>query len=586
MENTITGQATSSSRKVKRVKTFTGCWGCRSRKIKCDEGTPECSQCQRASIKCAGYESTLVWILPGQKSYPAGRRRALQYDLTWSRSPAYGSEDIDALILQCDIPETQQSSQAADNYKTAGPFTVFPIMAQSKQLHPDIDRAMRLTPTPRLLTEQDDADSTLLHHYTVHVAPNMMPFNDPRNPWQSSYPLLTRCGDSPGHRSLYHAILAQAASNLAHLGVDVETNRALTMEHHAKSIEDLRKNLQDSHKDFSIALASMLTLVVAEDHYEESNTWRLHLNGAWDLLSSSQDHKPWLDNDFAWVTTQSLCILKIMNTSTTLEEQALIGAIAERSDFGFTSGATPELMTSIMEVNSLCMQIRQTRPTLGAMDYLQRGSSRSSRAPSVAVTNPSSTGPQLSAASASSGGHLFSVSAASSPATLASTLSSPTFPVNSLNQTINNLLHRIENCVLEPTDPVVRAHHRIFLLGTLIYAHRRLLNPPPFALFPYLASLLDCVALYPTIGGGQIALWPVFMAAVEAYKEEHKDQVRKWMDRADLVGVPSRKDVRMLIEEIWNVREQTAENEGREECEIVIDWNSVMNRLGLDILLI
>ena len=133
-----------------------------------------------------------------------------------------------------------------------------------------------------------------------------MPFKDPRNPWQSSYPLLPRCGDSAGHRSLFHAILAQAAGNLAHLGVDKETYKALNMEHYARSIEELRKSISDEGKDFSIALASMLTLVVAEDYSGDSNAWRLHLNGAWDLFKSFQSRKPWLDNDFAWVTTQSL----------------------------------------------------------------------------------------------------------------------------------------------------------------------------------------------------------------------------------------------------------------------------------------
>ncbi|KAG7005716.1 hypothetical protein G7Y79_00018g045230 [Physcia stellaris] len=585
MESSFVAQDSKNSRKVRRVKTFTGCWGCRSRKIKCDEATPECSQCQKAGVKCAGYESTLVWILPGQKSYPAGRRRALRYDLTWSRSPSYGSDDIDALIVQCDIPDSEQLAQPSNISKTAGPFTVFPIMAKSKQLHPDIDRAMRLTPTPRLLAEPDDSASYLLHHYTTHIAPNMMPFNDSRNPWQSSYPLLARCGDTAGHKSLYHAILAQAAGNLAHLGVERELNKASNMENYAKSIEYLRVSLSSPHKDFSIALASMLTLVMSEHYNGQPNVWRLHLNGAWDLLRSSQSQKPWLDNDFAWVTTQSLCLLKIKSGSTTQDEQDLISSVAERSDFGFTTGATPELLACIMEINSLHDYIKQNRHMYGMMDDPKSMASTSSNAPSLLVTSPSSSGLQRSSTSGSSGGPLLSASPASSTATYDSSLSSSSVPLGPLFTTIKNLIHRIEQCVLESTEAIVHTHQRIFLLGTLIYAHRQLLNPPPFALFSHLSSLLDCVALYPTLGGGHTALWPVFMAAVEVYLPEHKQQVREWMDRADQIGVASRTDVHQLIKRIWATREQMADDEGIEECEIVLSWSVIMNEMGLDIVL-
>ena len=497
-------------------------------------------------MKCAGYDSTLVWILPGQKSYPAGRRRALRYDLTWSLSPSYGSEDIDALIVQCDIPESEQPAQLSNMSKTAGPFTVFPIMAKSEQLHPDIDRVMRLTPTPRLLAEPDDSASYLLHHYTTHVAPNMMPFHDTRNPWQSSYPLLARCGDSAGHKSLYHAILAQAAGNLAHLGVDIETNKASNMEHYAKSIEELRASLSSEDKDFSIALASMLTLIMSENYRGECTAWRLHLNGAWDLLKSSRSQKPWLENDFAWVTTQSLCLLKIKSDSLVQEEQSLISSVAERSDFGFTTGATPELMACVMEIRSLHDYIKKNRHAL----------------PVGSASTTSSTG-------------IYGSKRPLRPA-----------PLGALDSTIKSLISRIENCVLEITDPVVATHQKIFLLGTVIFAHRQLLNPPPLELFSHLSSLLDCVALFPTLGRGHIALWPVFMAAMEVYLPSHKNQIREWMDRADQIGVASRIDVRKLIEKVWATRKQIAKDEGTEECQIVLDWTIVMNDLGMDVLLI
>ena len=442
-------------------------------------------------------------------------------------------------------------------------------MTKSSQLHPDIDRAMRLSNSPRLLTEPDDSASYLLRHYTIHIAPNMMPFKDPRNPWQSSYPLLSQCGDSAGHQSLYHAILAQSAGNLAHLGVDKEIYRALNLKHQARSIEELRKSIADEDNDFSIALASMLTLVFAGNYDEESNAWRLHLNGAWDLLTSCHSSKPWLENDFAWVTTQSLCLMKIKNDRTSQEEKTLITSIAERSDFGFTTGSTPELMACIMEIDALHNQIGRNRHALSVTGDSRSSVSRSSRLPSLANTSSRSTGLQLS----------------SSTRALSSSLSSPHISQVDASSAIQSLVDRIENCVIEPTDPIVRTHHRIFLLGTLIYAHRQLNNPPPLALFSYLSSLLDCVVHFGTLGGGHIALWPVFMAAVEVYLPEHKRQVLEWMDRADAIGVPSRQNVRRLMEEVWRTREQVAGDSGIEQGEVAVDWRVVMESLGTDVLL-
>lgn len=75
------------------------------------------------------------------------------------------------------------------------------------------------------------------------------------------------------------------------------------------------------------------------------------------------------------------------------------------------------------------------------------------------------------------------------------------------------------------------------------------------------------------------------MAAVEVYLPEHQRQVREWMDRADAIGVPSRKNVRRLVLEIWRTREHVAGDAGIEEGEIVVDWRVVMDRLGMDVLL-
>ena len=59
------------------------------------------------------------------------------------------------------------------------------------------------------------------------------------------------------------------------------------------------------------------------------------------------------------------------------------------------------------------------------------------------------------------------------------------------------------------------------------------------------------VMQYQELGGGYITLWPIFIASVEAYREDHKMMVRKWLDVAEKIGSASRKDVRKVIESVW-----------------------------------
>lgn len=55
---------TKSPVKVKRSKTFTGCFTCRARKIRCDLEKPACNNCVKKDLKCAGYDIKLRWSHP------------------------------------------------------------------------------------------------------------------------------------------------------------------------------------------------------------------------------------------------------------------------------------------------------------------------------------------------------------------------------------------------------------------------------------------------------------------------------------------------------------------------------------------
>lgn len=108
-------------------------------------------------------------------------------------------------------------------------------------------------------------DKFLFHHYVNYVASVMMPFEHPWNPWKLYYPSVSLKYSVPGERALYHAVLAQAAFNLAHLGGGTANMMRLAARHYNASIQHVNDGIQTSaDKDPGPILAAIMTLMMAE----------------------------------------------------------------------------------------------------------------------------------------------------------------------------------------------------------------------------------------------------------------------------------------------------------------------------------
>ncbi|KUJ20681.1 uncharacterized protein LY89DRAFT_451784 [Mollisia scopiformis] len=510
-------QSISPKRKV-RQKTFTGCWTCRSRKVKCDEGVPACNTCIKRGDRCSGYEPIYIWV-KGYQDYPPGRRRVLRSDLTWRGHRIHQPIEVDSLIAQCNV---ENHDEAEEIEKSAGPFTVF--------CAPNVI-PLSLSEVPNASHGNFRLVKELCHHYFTYTALNMMPFKDKRNPWRSFYPRMARQGSSRGQKSLYYAILAQAAGNLAHLGSRREEMLRLATQFYSDGVKHLRTSLGDM--DFSAVIASIVTLIMAEVYAGLTTSWKVHLNGAWNFLMTCSDEKPWAISEEAWITAQSLCLVKIradtmqeIHLRSTKDDEtmrSLLSLIAYRDDFGFTAGAGPRLMRCIHDTTSLESKLWFKEPL-----------------------------------------------------------------VEKHETTIKELHRRIQQC--QPEDPetnvLAKLHHEIFKIGALIHFHRRILNFHPRALLPYVTLMLDAIEQYLTLNGGYIALWPVFIGAVEVFEESHKSRVRTWLSRADLMGAANRKDVRLVIEAVWRERSRLSCVDEKTEGETVVDWREVIRDLGIEILLV
>jgi hypothetical protein len=178
---------------------------------------------------------------------------------TWKGYPIYDSSAVDDLIEQCDVENHVDSSSA----KSVGPFTVFTVNSNAI-FHPQASLSAIHQIFANLQDDQLRGNSALFHHYTNQIAPNMMPFEDSRNPWLSFYPSMALSSYSQGHKSLLYAIFAQAAGNLAHLGYQREKMLKLAMQFYAASIQHLGRSVERGTTEFSILLATVLALIMAE----------------------------------------------------------------------------------------------------------------------------------------------------------------------------------------------------------------------------------------------------------------------------------------------------------------------------------
>ncbi|CZR60976.1 uncharacterized protein PAC_10872 [Phialocephala subalpina] len=475
--------------------------------------------------QCSGYEPIYVWV-KGYQKYPPGRRRVLRSDLTWHGYTIHQSPEIDAFITQCDV-ESHDETEAVE--KAAGPFTVFCTPVGYPRVPPSI------SDTPNSTRSDVRIIKELCHHYFTYTALNMMPFKDKRNPWMSFYPRLARQGSSRGQRALYNAMLAQAAGNLAQLGSQRDKMSALAIKFYADGIKDLRKGLESKEMDFSTVVASIMTLIMAEIYAGISNVWRMHLDGAWNFLVTHKHEKPWEASEEAWTIAQSLIIVKIrVDTmgvpslnSTQLNEaiSPFIAAVVCRHEFGFTAGADGILMNHLHDVNMLESRLRH-------------GDGK----------------------------------------------------VQQYREDVAGLYQRIQSYGLEASssNQLVRLHHEIFRTGVLVHFHRRILNSLPHTLVPLLDNLLSSVEEYERLKGGYVTLWPVFIGAAEVFEEHQKLRVRAWLDTVDLMGAANRRDVRTVIEAVWNERSCQRNLLGRRvaEGEVIVDWREVMRDMGVEILLV
>ncbi|EPE32810.1 Zn2/Cys6 DNA-binding protein [Glarea lozoyensis ATCC 20868] len=541
--------------KTSLKRTFTGCWTCRSRRVKCDERIPSCTPCEKFGQACAGYAQSLVWVTPNHKTY--------QHVSTWKGFVIHDASSVDELIERCDIVKDE-----IDNGRVSClPFSVF----QNSQCHlAEVEEAEALTEcdnlsspgnasavedspvfTPsdlftsslQLLMPTADsrltpAEANLFHHYVSRVAPMLLPLDDTGNPW-ATYPAMALHYSSVGQRYLLYALLAHAAILRANIGSDTENMLATGGKYYVLAMEELRKSLGEDKVDYLFR--------------GSSKTWRHHYNAAWEFLQQQGKQKKWTRSEDAWYATQSFYLLRIMSETSLVrgerfhahqirvdsEDDIPLKEFSTNTHFGYTIGASNTLMSCISEIN----------------EYSQQGL-------------------------------IFGVDEATDE--IVGNLRKQLEAFRTTTAVIQGLRVRSPNDACEGLcrHSAKQAHLRAYTAAALVYFHHEFYALPPMAMAPYVSEILNSISTFTELTKGNYTLWPIFIAAVEAYEEVDIRRFQELFRNACAVGMANRVQIQKLVERIWKIREAQASQTGQEKGLIRVDWKNVMHVLEMDVLLI
>ncbi|KIW92889.1 uncharacterized protein Z519_06738 [Cladophialophora bantiana CBS 173.52] len=542
----------------------------------------------------------LVWVDSETGGYEPQRRRAYPCELTWDGYPTWtlrelghlithaekkrcrcplhghpspfiafsGYESINASSAQfeettppeegTDCPEGQQTEPS----EITTPTTYTPPSPQTTDY---IDHAnlgpltisMPAELSTSLIPDGSREDNELFHHYISNVSVMMTPINDDYNPWKSTYPCLAvHDVTSTSTRSLFHGILAQSAFHLSNLDVpNPASYRRSATQHFGIALRHLRRSLASSTEKFSSTLAAMLTVTLAEHVFHgQSKGLRHHLQGSIQYVAQYLGHKPWLTSYEAWVITQSFVLHTLMSqiaggsatntSSTAMTLHEVLEDVTADPRFAYTLGSTPRLMKALYHARLLEEQLaargsfRGGKPDLSEDELLQASKIF------VALNTPLDAEVEL---------YMSRQRPIEAPA------QQRKFIVSNLN---------------------------LFNSAVTIYLLRVVLRYPPSTVAEQVSQTLSAAVALLEMDRAAVSIWPIFIAAAEAYTAEAQALAECVLSLSTSFGAANRGVIHRVVKQIWSEREEVAAQRQCEVGDILVDWREVLRNLEVEILLL
>jgi hypothetical protein len=632
--------------KVTSQRTFTACWTCRKRGLRCDTKQPSCTQCSRVKVECEGYDLRLVWVDPKTGVYQPENRRAYPCELTWKGCRTWSNKEVGHLITFAETkrclcplhhvpspfgmldlgeaiylpqsPEPDLEDEVIGNLKspTIGtsdhelacvtPQSSVDMVESCTAFVMDFDLfspASLWSPTIPWVPNGSSEENDLFHHYISVLAPVMTPIDDESNPWNSTYPRLAiQLDASSATRSLFHAILAQSAFHRANLSqasapkfLRVGTNN------YVLALRHLRLSLNGLSKNFTTTLAAMLTVTIAGHCFQgQSIGLAQHLQGAVRYVMQYLEQRPWDESNDTWVVTQSFALQTLISqTSRPACLETIFGRSVHRDDdntandtlakvladltvnpnFAYTIGSTPLFMKALCKVRQLELDLarQQHREITG-----DRGDDACGQTSDQEQTASGPSHPRLSTVQFIQVSNIFAE------------LNAP------LHRDIDLYLCRqrerwqqqravVDTSSLEHTwRRRIEQNLHLFRSSIEIYLFRTVLHYPPSAVAKQVLSTLQTASelLEPLDRAASVSIWPIFIAAVEAYEPEAQALAGTALQLSMTLGAANRKTAHEVVQAVWAQREQIANQHRCHLGDVQIDWREVLRGLNVDILLL
>ncbi|KIW24998.1 uncharacterized protein PV07_10674 [Cladophialophora immunda] len=631
-------------------RTFTACWTCRRRNIACDAALPSCSQCRRSNITCEGYHFNLVWVNSKTGSYAPQQRRTFPCHLTWRGYPTWTLEEVDHLIRDCEHSQYRQCrcrlhqgrnpftvfprvedkakpvnaddanmgeeflpspravhlNDADFRFLTFGPLQGHKstpsvqstgtstsqasnpeewsldtlVGAESDTLVSEEQDLVQQEPrdplrrstkkTPISLISQPtqpwnvDAsynENRLFHHFLSYLAKRMIPLDDDFNPWKTVYPSLAmQTTRSTGAQALYHALLAQSAYHLANLkGAERGLQeRASAVRHCGIALYQLSKSLVAPSREYTTVLAALYTVILAEHVFQgAASGWQIHIRGAQAFVSQYLDKQPWRQSPEAYIVTQNFALSVLISSTVNnnylgpatadgvSELDGLLRDLMTKHVFGYTMGGTSHILRAIHQ--TLLLEARINRRG-GAHGRLELDADTIAQVSEIL---------QLS--------HV------------------------PLADKVEAYIchHGLSGVTVQPRlRTLTRLHLRLFNTAVTIYLFCTVLRCTPSSVAHDVLQVLKDATAFIAMHHGTVSVWPVFVAATEAYTLEAQALAMQCLETLRAHGAKNRRDMQRVVHQVWSDRERLACERQCDPGDVLVDWRQVMKGLNMNILLL
>lgn len=466
------------------------------------------------------------------------------------------------------MPDTEHNFElgvapSTDLANVIGIGTVHPIEVERRGVSETSTWSINFVHEPSLLPDQTNNENRLFHHYTVFLSIQMVPIDFENNPWKSTYPSIAiqeALASDGGTRPLYHAILALTGLHLANLkGPDGGKNDLMiATRYYALALNDVREHLnQPTGHSYNTILAAMIVITLMEHNLENTGRgWRTHLIGALQLVMHDVVQKSWFQGHDAWVMTQTLAMFAIIAETTNAHSRTSAGFLAElglvlrdvmgHPRFGYTVGGNARLLNAIYQVR----QLEEQLAVANAVNDVWAQVAMRQQAEDIMQE----------------------------------------LQIDASDHDVDTYLSG--NSALSDADKSpqkrsqVKMHLDLFAASIMIYCHRNVLHSQPCAVAGYVHKVLSCAHSLMEADCGAAFIWPVFVAAVEAYTPEMQDLASRFLMELEKRGGTSRKAMQQVIRQVWMDRQDLTSHLGCEPGEVAIDWRKVMGNLEVDILLL